>query len=105
MQANHNPPFAPGIRTEAESSDSDLWFVFHEDQMVIKGHEGTELVLDHRDIAALQGQLSFVNYFGLYQRRRCFCAGLNARDHLPSGFDLGDLRAMRSSIDEELFVI
>jgi NAD+ diphosphatase len=99
-------PFTPNFIDPSNTSDEALWFVYHQDRLLIKTGSNGYLVPRFRDIAAFKSTLIRKLFLGSLNEIPCYAAELSNDNKVSGNFRLKGLRELFfGQIEEELIWI
>ena len=85
--------------------NTDLWFVFSGDQMLVDDEGANGINLPAGKLEALRLAASFVMEVGELDGSRCFAADVGREATPPDGMSFRVLRRLLGEIDEEMFAV
>ncbi len=98
--------FEPGFDPSRPRQDGDLWFVLHEEKLVVKQKGGACLVPRFSDLKPLHGALAGAQYFGHRDGTPCFLAELHdSAGSLPDDFACSGLFELLGRVEDELLLV
>ncbi len=96
-------PFTPNIIRPSNKSDEALWFIFHQDRLLIKTGTNGYIVPRLRDLEKFKPSLIRKQYLGSLDGTPCHAAELNNNNDVLDGFALKGLRELFfGQLEEEL---
>jgi NAD+ diphosphatase len=96
-------PFTPNIIRPSNKSDEALWFIFHQDRLLIKTGTNGYIVPRLRDLGKFKPSLIRKQYLGSLDGTPCHAAELNNNNVVLDGFTLKGLRELFfGQLEEEL---
>jgi len=96
-------PFTPNFISPSNESDNDLWFVYHQDQLLVKKTTTGYLVPRIRDLADFRPVLIRKQFIGLLDDTPCYAAEISTDSVVSGNFALKRLRELFfGQLDEEL---
>ena len=97
--------FTPGFKPATDEKDKDLYFVFQRGRLLVKRENGRIAIPDNRDLEANGVTIEHQHYFGDLDGSPCYTGDVPANPPLLDHFELKDLRALLTKLDEELIWI
>ncbi|MFC1823998.1 NAD(+) diphosphatase [Thermodesulfobacteriota bacterium] len=94
-------PFTPGVKPPIKIPENALWFLFENQQLLLKGNS----VLQSPDLKALDPAPAQQLYLGSLDGRSCYAAELSNGASFPDTFSLHRLLSIFSLLGEELIGI
>jgi NAD+ diphosphatase len=98
-------PFEPAFKFPAAVSAEALWFVYHQDRLLLKRHDRRRHIPHTGDIQRGTLQPTHTQYLGELNGRECYAADLPDIQPDLDGFELVGLRETFGHLDEELIWI
>ena len=96
-------PFTPKFISPLNESDDDLWFVYHQNQLLVKETATGFLVPRIIDLAAFKPVLIRKQFIGLLDDTPCYAAEISTDSHVSGNFALKGLRELFfGQLEEEL---
>ena len=96
-------PFTPDTIRPSNESDEALWFVYHQNRLLIQTGTNGCLVPRLRDLEEFQSSLIRKQYLGFLDEIPCYAAELSDDSEVSGLFALKDLRALFfGQLEEEL---
>lgn len=97
--------FTGGVRTPSECTDSTLWFVFRETELLVATTRDAPSVLRavHPSHVALDPVRT--HYLGTLGEHHCFSCELSKESEPPAGWEFRGLRALYGALDESHFAL
>jgi len=90
------------IKTTDTIYKETYWFLFHNDELLVKECEGNTSILLASDIKLLANQPTEVQSIGIFHEHECFIANIS-NDNVPHGFSFKKIRPLYGYIDDEYF--
>jgi len=87
-------PFTPSFIDPPAISDEALWFIYHQDRLLIKTGSNGYGVPRFRDIAAFKSTLIRKQFLGSLNEIPCYAAELSSDSKVPGSFALKGLREL-----------
>ncbi|MDP4091033.1 MAG: NUDIX-like domain-containing protein, partial [Bacillota bacterium] len=94
--------FVPGVEAGEHEGRPDLWFVFHEGRMLVKGAERGIGVPVSEDLKLYEDSLKHIHYLGELEGRNCYTAELDDEAAVQGEFRFENLRSVLDLMDEKL---
>jgi NAD+ diphosphatase len=94
-------PFRPDFRPPSTDSSQALWFVFHEDRLLVKPNNDGCLVPNSEDLIGFNPYPIRQQYLGTMDGVPCYAAELQDSSHLLKTFELKGLRELFFGVLEE----
>jgi NAD+ diphosphatase len=96
-------PFTPNFRLPLNESDDALWFVYHQDRLLIKTGTKGYLIPRSRDLNKLKPSLIRKQFLGSLDEIPCYAAELSSDNNVSGKFALKGLRELFfGQLEEEL---
>jgi len=96
-------PFTPNFICPSTESDEDLWFVYHQDQLLVKNTTERYLVPCRRDLENFKPPLIRKQFIGLLDETPCYAAEISMDKDVSDLFAFKRLRELfLGQLDEEL---
>ena len=97
--------FIPAFIPPATESDRALWFVFHENELLVKPRDNSDLIPRSRDLKECKIFPNHRQYLGTLDGLQCFAAELAPASRLPDALSLNGLRELFGRMEEDLIWI
>jgi NAD+ diphosphatase len=96
-------PFTPNFICPSTESDEDLWFVYHQDQLLVKNTTERYLVPCRRDLENFKPPLIRKQFIGLLDETPCYAAEISTDKDVSDIFAFKRLRELFfGQLDQEL---
>jgi NAD+ diphosphatase len=96
-------PFTPNFRLPLNESDDALWFVYHQDRLLIKTGTKGYLIPRSRDLDKYKPSLIRKQFLGSLDEIPCYAAELSSDNNVSGKFALKGLRELFfGQLEEEL---
>jgi NAD+ diphosphatase len=96
-------PFTPNFIVPSKESEDAWWFVYHQDQLLVKTNPHGVVVPRSRDLIKIKPSLIRQLYLGSLDGDPCYAAELDNDNNLLDGFTLKRLRELFfGQLEEEL---
>jgi NAD+ diphosphatase len=93
--------FISSFASTAPQSDSDLWFVFRNDKLLVENAVAGIEIPEAQDIVALRKDMSGSYYIGALDGTACYAAELDEKVEEPEGMFFTELRPLLGLVDED----
>lgn len=97
--------FIPEVVPSKEKADSDLWFLFDKNKILIKILENTITIPSWEDIANLSIINEGEHYLGRLMQVCCYTSNVTKFDTLPSNLEFRDFRSIGDSLILDLYLV
>lgn len=81
-----------------------FWFIFKDNYLLIRDGQCGSSVSIITGSQPADIDLSFVNFFGVFDNNNCF-AGILTSDSIPAGYQLKELRLLHGLLNEDIYII
>lgn len=95
--------FSPGHRSRASVSSAALWFIVHEERLLVS--EGEAPLLPSGAIALPLLEQARVHYFGCLAQRDCMAVNVSEEIAAPAGFRWAGLRSLFLALPDPLLAL
>ena len=94
--------FVTDSKSPAEAPDNALWFLVHDNRILIKEEQDDYLIPQSSDIKKLSLTPKEKEFFGLLDGQPCYAAELRDRTQVSGAFSFVGLRALFSQFGEDV---
>lgn len=104
MDENNYINFIPGVKSPGIKNETDLWFIFFNDKLLVRTSNGIPLIPEKHIFDDFKLLFNLTHYLGTLNGIQCYCGELSSLPDLPEDFDFQDLRTVGTLIEEQLFM-
>ena len=97
--------FEPGFNPSQPVTNSDYWFIVHEQKLAVKREEDEYFIPRFSDVNHIRESLDGAQYFGRKDGRPCFLAGLTDVGVLADGFELRGIFDLLGFLEDGLLIV
>jgi NAD+ diphosphatase len=105
MEENNYLSFLPEVIAYKEKSDNDLWFVFHENKILVIVKEESYAIPTWNDILKLNIDVKGEHFLGELRGTSCYTLELKAIPSLSPNLEFTEFRMAGDMMGEELFFL
>ncbi len=98
-------PFIPAFLPPAGPAETDIWFIFRGDSLLVKTADAGAAMPLSKDVSMLQQNFPVTYYVGTLGQTPCYAAEMDARAGAPAGMSFQELRWLLGLLDEEHFSV
>lgn len=95
--------FIPAVVAILPKSNIDIYFLFCQDELLVKSEDNKAMIPTVVDIENLE--LNNIQYLGSVSGKNCFCGELNKDTIIPNNMYFSKLKALTHQLSEDMFWI
>ncbi len=86
--------FKPDFKPSSQERDHDFWFIVHEGKLLVKQDKETCSIIRTQEIKQISHSLVNKHYFGILDKRSCYCAEWPEKTAIPNDMVFKDIREL-----------